>query len=648
MIPEQHNKVTLAVLAVAAILAVAVIAGPVQARTISVVMDNNYPPYIFPDSTGRPQGILIDQWHLWEQKTGHTANITATDWADALRRMDAGEFDVIDTIFFSDARKEKYDFGKPYATLDVPLFFHRDISGISGPESVEGFIVAVKSGDYAVDYLKSRGVTSLREYPSYEAIVNAAADGEVVVFCIDKPPALYFLYKRGLQDQFRQTAPLYVGQFHRAVRKGDAGTLSLVESGFDSISTAEYDSIDRRWLGSPLISPEYLRYFAVAIAGVLVMFFIVFYWNRTLQKKVDESTARLREEVRISTARAEALKESEERYRHLFVQNPAPILIYERGTLRLLAVNEAFRRYYGYTGDEALNMVLSDLYPEEEKDPEAMFAARVRGGARAGEWHHRKKDGTFMTVVAYSHDILYEGKEARIAVITDITELKKTSTALELARKKLNLLNTVTFQDIQNAVFGLASYLELTRMATRDDLTKSYLEKGLGIIRNLSQVLDFSKKYQSMGIHPPAWQNVERVFLYALSHLPPLDAEHNISVGGLEIYADPLLETAIGILVESMVQPGTGATALALRCEVNGNMLTLILEDNGNGIPAKDKETLFSPERGQGPGSDLVLAGEILSITGITIRETGTEGKGTRFAMTVPPGAFRFSDGGTP
>ena len=73
-------------------------------QVIKIVMDNNYPPYVFPDSNGKLQGILIDQWKLWEQKTGIRTEISAMDWDEALRRMKAGEFDVIDTIFKTEER----------------------------------------------------------------------------------------------------------------------------------------------------------------------------------------------------------------------------------------------------------------------------------------------------------------------------------------------------------------------------------------------------------------------------------------------------------------------------------------------------------------------------------------------------------------
>lgn len=59
-------------------------------RTLRVVMDNNYPPYVFLNEQGKLQGILVDQWRLWEQRTGVGAEIHGMDWGDAVRRMEAG------------------------------------------------------------------------------------------------------------------------------------------------------------------------------------------------------------------------------------------------------------------------------------------------------------------------------------------------------------------------------------------------------------------------------------------------------------------------------------------------------------------------------------------------------------------------------
>ena len=68
-------------------------------QTLKVVMDDNYPPYVFRDAAGELVGVLVDQWRLWEKKTGVTVEISAKDWARAQQEMQAGRYDVIDTIF---------------------------------------------------------------------------------------------------------------------------------------------------------------------------------------------------------------------------------------------------------------------------------------------------------------------------------------------------------------------------------------------------------------------------------------------------------------------------------------------------------------------------------------------------------------------
>ena len=145
--------------------------------------------------------------------------------------------------------------------------------------------------------------------------------------------------------------------------------------------------------------------------------------------------------ARAERKRAEAaLQESETRYRFLFEHNPMPMLIYERGTLQILAVNEAFIQHYGYSPDEALALRLTDLYPEEEKAKIAELIPHLHGHANVGEWHHRKRDGSFITNLVFSHDLDYQGRNARVAVLTDITERKQAEEALRQSEEQFRLI----------------------------------------------------------------------------------------------------------------------------------------------------------------------------------------------------------------
>jgi signal transduction histidine kinase len=73
--------------------------------------------------------------------------------------------------------------------------------------------------------------------------------------------------------------------------------------------------------------------------------------------------------------------------------------------------------------------------------------------------------------------------------------------------------------------------------------------------------------------------------------------------------------------------------------------MVIVLEDNGVGIPPGEKERIFGRGTGRNTGYGLFISREILSITGLTIRETGTFGAGARFEIRVPEGAFRLGSG---
>lgn len=135
-----------------------------------------------------------------------------------------------------------------------------------------------------------------------------------------------------------------------------------------------------------------------------------------------------------------ALHDSEAHYRLLFERSPAPMLVYERGSLHMLAVNEAFVRHYGYSQDEAMALRLTDLYPDEEKQAISEVAAQLHGLAYVGEWHHLKRDGSRITIEARSHDLDFDGRHARVAVITDITLRHQAELAIQQSEARYRAL----------------------------------------------------------------------------------------------------------------------------------------------------------------------------------------------------------------
>ncbi len=133
----------------------------------------------------------------------------------------------------------------------------------------------------------------------------------------------------------------------------------------------------------------------------------------------------------------EALRQSEQRYHLLFDSNPQPVWVYDVKSLAILDVNHSAVRNYGYSREEFLSLTIKDIRPPEDVPALLESAAKASPETEtSGAWRHRKKDGTLIDVEITSHPLVYQGRDARLVVATDITMRKRAEEALQTSEEK--------------------------------------------------------------------------------------------------------------------------------------------------------------------------------------------------------------------
>ncbi len=378
-------------------------------------------------------------WELWAERTGVAVDFRAMDWAKAKATMAAGEADVIDTIFKTEERTKIYDFSAPYATIEVPIYFDRNIGGIVDAASLKGFTVGVKAGDACIDFLRVRGIGDFQYFPSYESLVKAAGRHEVKVLCIDQPPAVYFFNREGIADNFRHSPPLYVGEFHWAVAKGNSALQRLVAEGFARITAKERQAIETRWLGQDLASGpwrlvvRYGSYLALAIAGIIGLLGA---GNWMLRRRVGERTAAL-------AATLAELQESEQHFRNL--ANGGSTLIWTSGLDQgCNYFNEPWLRFTGRRLDDELGSGWTEgVHPDDLATCLATYQSAF--GARrpfSMEYRLRRADGEYRWLRDDGNP-RFDSKGRFLGYIgfcVDITEQKANTSELTIYRRHLELL----------------------------------------------------------------------------------------------------------------------------------------------------------------------------------------------------------------
>ncbi len=460
-----------------------------EAKTLRVVTDNNYPPFLFLDKNGRPEGYVVDLWHLWEQKTGVHVDLQPMQWSNALQKMHDGQADVIDMIFRTPGRESTYDFSKPYDVQTVGIYVDTSISGIHDVQSMNGFVVGVQRGDACAEQLAMHGITNQAAYPSYAGILNAVRAGDIKIFCMDDSPANYYLYLYRDQKQFAKAFTLYLGEFRWAVAKGDKATFDLVEQGMARITPAERQALRRKWFNQPIQFRPYLRILAFVILGALAALAATLTWIRSLRRAVHARTAEIEHKNAQLEQATRALMVEQAQLRTLVENSPDAMVLKDRNNV-YVHCNAGAQALLGRPDDSIIGRTDDDLFVDKafvtfikESDGEVL---------RTGQTHRYEEtfaapDGAPRDLEVIKVPVRADDGEIAgvLAVARDITERRRAERELRIASVAFESQDGMLITDAQgniervNAAFTrISGYAALDTIGQNPRLLRSGLHEN--------------------------------------------------------------------------------------------------------------------------------------------------------------------------
>ncbi len=230
---------------------------------------------------------------------------------------------------------------------------------------------------------------------------------------------------------------------------------------------------------------------------------------------------------------------------------------------------------------------------------------------------------------------------AAIMVCADISENRQIKEAMNRVNRKLNMLASITRNEIQNQGFVLRGYLEICKTVATEPAVIEILDKIQEIVGRLNAHIINTRNFQDMGMNPPTWQNLREIYIFAASHVNLSEIRHVQEIGSYEVFADPFFEKALTNILNNAVIHGGHVSTITACTKERGWDLVLIITDDGCGIEPERKEQIFMHGDPSNQGFGLFFAREVLSITGLMIHETGEAGHGARFEITIPRGMFR-------
>ncbi len=340
----------------------------------------------------------------------------------------------------------------------------------------------------------------------------------------------------------------------------------------------------------------------------------------------------------------------------LFLLNPQPMLLYYPAQKRIGITNEALQVTYGYTQEELSTMDLPAL--------ESVMPLKKTGTI------HQRKDGTWLQVEVSRKDLIFDGQEAQLVLIRDITTYKQQEEELRQAKQRAEeashakelFLASVSHEirTPMNAIMGMSYLLEKTILTPQqkiyNDTIKVSAENLLIIIND---ILDMSKisagkmTLESVGFKlTNLIENLGNTIRYRAEEKGiGLFTEIDRRITPI-LLGDPLRLNQILLNLVSNAIKFTDKGQVEIECKLlESTQATHTIQfkviDSGKGIDKNKLEKIFeafsqedesiSREYG-GTGLGLSISKNLVHLFGSKLEVESTKSTGTTFAFTLELG----------
>lgn len=362
-------------------------------------------------------------------------------------------------------------------------------------------------------------------------------------------------------------------------------------------------------------------------------------------------------EIRAGKGVEVALRESDAGYRELFEENPQPMWVCHRETKRLLAVNEAALRLYGYRRDEFLELSLAQLGGGE-----------VMGDARSSQdqvlsCRQLAKDGKTLTVQLTWRPCRFQGEGAQLVLVREIADetllqrqIVEQGLQLDAAHRELEAFSYSVSHDLRaplRHIDGFSRALMDDYGTLLDSQAKEYLTRICQAAAKMSQLIDAMQQLARVGRTELSRESVDlsvkaQVISLELKHREPgRQVEFDIAEG-IRTDADPkmvrqLLEILMGNAWKFSSK--TASARIGFGSMDKDGRKVYFVSDNGAGFDMAYAEKLFTvfhrlhrADEFEGNGVGLAIAQRIVARHGGKIWADSAPGVGATFFFTLSNG----------
>ncbi len=202
----------------------------VDGQSLRIAHQKEFAPYAWLDSTGAPQGVFIDWWRVFAERTGTNMEFIPGSTEECVELVLDGKADVVAGLFFEQEYAEELIYPGSIMRMNTVLALKRP----KRPRSVYeiDFQVGILSKEISYSFVKEKyPELKLKKYKDFEELLNDVEEKRVEGFIYEFPNPIIRNVEVDMPDGYYQYLVLRGDKIRPAVKKGNTRVLELLAQG---------------------------------------------------------------------------------------------------------------------------------------------------------------------------------------------------------------------------------------------------------------------------------------------------------------------------------------------------------------------------------------------------------------------------------
>ena len=255
---------------------------------ISVLLDENKPPFSFKNNKGEWQGLSVDYIRLLEERLGINVSFESQAlWTDGLSEAYRHEVDAVAMLQKTQERERYLDFTQPLVSVPSVVLARNSDKSIRSVSNLRGRRVGFVPGYATYEFFRKKypGIR-FENVDSISDGLKQLASGSLDAMITNLASASYEIERLKITNLQVVAEAGFDYDFSVAIRNDQPQLSAALEKAVSSITPEDREDIESNWLS---IRNAYWRpdkELFIGLVLVMVTLILIIYWNRRLTLEI--------------------------------------------------------------------------------------------------------------------------------------------------------------------------------------------------------------------------------------------------------------------------------------------------------------------------------------------------------------------------